>query len=407
MNHLQGISHIYRGLLKNNRAFASFKEVELSIIGSDLSKYISEKDFILDPMSGYGGGMAYFGKQGYKTTNLELNPPAYFWQVLINPQNTETIIKIAKKIKNKKKELPQITESFSLTDNLFADVAIDHIQNLFSMIYENSNENKSLSVALLLPFVSRFANYVKSPANITHFKQGGFCSYVGWQDDFYEYLEVVVNRLTDNYNTFKQKKHINICTDIFKANLSNKHKVFVTSPPYPNYRDYSKLFKIENYVLDNVIFNKKTDFEMMIGSNNVSGKLFGTIHSEKASKFLSELLIKADKLKAKNKKSCSDIKTYYYPYFAQYFYNIQQAYIKLDAMLSDNAIGYVVVNDNITRDIIVPVGDSICDVFNYLGYETQDIDTSQISHYGNIGRAATRMNSKHTRHIIKVWKTKL
>ena len=405
MNELYNVSHAYKGLLERNRAFASFKEEELNIIYSDLSQYLTNNDAVLDPMSGYGGSMVFFGGKGYKTTNIELNPPAFFWQILINPQNTQTIIKIIKKLQAKIAELPKIKEAFSVTDNLFSDVAINLVRDLYEFIYDNA-KNKTLSIALLLPFVSRFANYVKSPTNITHFKQGGLCSYLGWEQDFALYMEVLSNRLSKDFVSYKQTNHNNILADIFQVKLSEKYKFFVTSPPYPNYRDYSKLFKIENYVLDNVILNNKTNFEMMIGSNNVSGKLFDTIHSEKANIFLTELLEKAEKLKAKNKKSCSDIKTYYYPYFAQYFYNIQEAYIKLDTMLQSNAIGYIVVNDNITRDIIVPVGASICDIFNNMGYETQNLDISQISHYGNIGRSATRMNSKHTRHILKVWKGK-
>lgn len=53
-----------------------------------------------------------------------------------------------------------------------------------------------------------------------------------------------------------------------QVSLAEKYHYFVTSPPYPNYRDYSKLFKIENYVLDSIIVGESTDFNMMIGSNN-------------------------------------------------------------------------------------------------------------------------------------------
>jgi len=73
-------------------------------------------------------------------------------------------------------------------------------------------------------------------------------------------------------------------------------------------------------------------------------------------------------------------------------------------MLSDKAIGYIVVNDNIIRDIPVPVGKTICDNFIELGFQAENIDESQIAHYGNIGKFAKRINSHHTRHILKVWK---
>ena len=406
MSELQNISHVYKGLLERNRAFAAFKDEELAIIYSDLSKYICEKDSIFDPMSGYGGSMSFFGKKGFKTTNIELNPPSYYWQILINPLNTPTIVNAVDKIISRKQHFPKIKDSFSLIDNLFSDSAIIHIKNLYDFILSNSNNNELISTALILPFVSRFANYVKSSTNITHFKQGGFCSYVGWEIDFESYLNVLKNKLLKDYDLYIQREHYNILADMQQVSLAEKYPFFVTSPPYPNYRDYSKLFKIENYVLDSIIMGESTDFNMMIGSNNVSGKTFGNIHSEKANKFLTELLEKAEKLKVKNKKSCSDIKTYYYPYFAQYFYNIQEAYNKLDTMLQNNVVGYIVVNDNITRDIIVPVGAAICDTFNDLGYSTEDFNISQISHYGNIGKNAKRINSLHTRHILKVWKSK-
>jgi hypothetical protein len=399
---LQNISHVYKGLILRNRAFASFKEKEeLETIYSDLIQYISEEDAILDPMSGYGGSMSFFGKKGYRTINIEINPPEYYWQLLINPQNTKAILSIIEQMRKEKIKLPQIKKMFSLVDDLFSDEAINNIKTLYHIITEYSNNN-DLAIALLLPFVSRFANYQKSKTNITHFKQGGLCTYVGWEEDFQNYLIIIHKRLSEDIVKYKQTEHTNILSDIMKVDITDKFSYFITSPPYPNYRDYSKLFKIENWVLDNIILEKPTDFNMMIGSNNVSGKKYGEIHSAKANNFLVELKEKSEKLKVL--KSRRDIRTYYLPYFAQYFYNIQESYIKLDTMLSEKAVGYIVVNDNITRDIIVPVGTSICDIFNSLGYKTRDLDTSQISHYGNIGKDAKRINSKHTRHIIKIWK---
>jgi len=402
LDKLQNISHIYKGLILRNRAFASFKEKdELETIYSDLKQYISNEDTILDPMSGYGGSMSFFGKKGYSTTNIEINPPEYYWQLLINTKNTKRLKSVIEQLQKDKSKLPKFRETFSLIDNLFSDEAIHNIKILYQMIVDYS-DNHDLSIALLLPFVSRFANYQKSKTNITHFKQGGLCTYWDWEKDFQDYLSVVCNRLDEDFPKYKQIEHTNILSDIMKVDIKDKFSYFITSPPYPNYRDYSKLFKIENWALDNIILEKPTDFSMMIGSNNVSGKKYGEIYSEKANQFLKELKEKSEKLKVP--KSRSDIRTYYLPYFAQYFYNIQEAYTKLDSMLKKQAIGYIVVNDNITRDIIVPVGSFICDVFNKLGYEASDLNTSQISHYGNIGKSAKRMNSKHTRHIIKIWK---
>lgn len=402
MIELENISHVYKGLMLRSRAFASFKEKdELDIILRDLAKYASQGEYILDPMSGYGGGMRFFGKNGYKTVNVELNPPAYYWQVLNNPINTVTICDFIEKLLTKRDKLPDIKQELSISDNFFTQEAVIFIEALYKYLLVLNNENAELTISVLLPFVSRFANYQRSSTNITHFKEGGLCSYTNWQSDFIAYLEELSRRLLENFTLYREIEHHNILSDIMNVELTNKFAYFVTSPPYPNYRDYSKLFRIENWVLDNIIYKKATNFERMIGSNNVSGKSYGEIYSLSANKFLFELLEKSKKLQKKSKR---DIEVYYHPYFCQYFYNIQEAYKKLDSMLSSKVMGYIVVNDNITRDISIPVGASICDIFSSLGYNTEDFNTSQISHYGNIGKAAKRINSHHTRHILKVWK---
>lgn len=402
MPEIENISHVYKGLMARSRAFASFKEKgELDVILADITQYISVGECILDPMSGYGGGMRFWGKNGFKTMNIELNPPAYYWQLLKNPSNTNTIQLYINNLLNQIDELPKIEETISISESFFTETSIDFISKLYNTIYNIANNDKELSIAIFLPFVSRFAHYQRSSTNITHFKEGGLCSYVNWKLDFVKYLESLSCLLKEEIKQYTELIHTNILSDIMNVSLDNKYSYFVTSPPYPNYRDYSKLFRIENWVLDNIINKNQYDFQRMIGSNNVSGKSYGEIEYPIANTFLLELLDKAKKMP---KKSKSDILIYYHPYFCQYFYNIQEAYKKIDTLLTEKAMGYIVVNDNITRDIPIPVGASICDIFASMGYQTEEIDTSHVSHYGNIGKAAKRINSHHIRHILKVWK---
>lgn len=402
MSEIENISHVYKGLMARSRAFASFKEKgELDVILSDINQYISAGECILDPMSGYGGGMRFWGRNGFKTMNIELNPPAYYWQLLINPSNADAIQSYIDCLLNRINELPKIEQNISISDRFFTKESIDFISKLFNAISSIVDNDKELSIAIFLPFVSRFAHYQRSSSNITHFKEGGLCSYVNWELDFVKYLRSLKDLLNEEFEQYIELMHANILSDIMNADLANKYSYFVTSPPYPNYRDYSKLFRIENWVLNNIVNNSQYDFQRMIGSNNVSGKSYGEIESPIANSFLSELLEKSKKMP---KKSRNDIQVYYHPYFCQYFYNIQEAYKKIDTLLTEKAVGYIVVNDNITRDIPIPVGASICDIFASMGYQTEDFNTSHISHYGNIGKSAKRINSHHIRHILKVWK---
>lgn len=395
---LENISHIYKGLLLRNRAFASFRQDELETIFDNIvNSNLPEGSEILDPMSGYGGGMSYFGSKGYSTYNIELNPPSHFWQLLINPANSQPILTAVEQLLNIKK-WPLIKDAYSLTDELFSETAISHIKKMYAKIFSITND-RTLAIAILLPFVARFANYQRNDTNFTHCKQGGICSFVDWENDFTEYLIALRNKV--NEQNIPGQNHTNILCNFLDFETNKRFKCFVTSPPYPNYRDYSKIFKIENWTLKNIFDEDQSGLQNMIGSDIIKGKAFGEISSKKAQDFLHKLFEKSKKL---TKKSKYDIDIYYYPYFSLYFYQIQQAYIKLDQMLSSDAFGYIVVNNNITRDIEVPVGESIIDIFTSLGFEHSIIDESEISHLGNLRKQAKRINARHIRYIVKVWK---
>jgi hypothetical protein len=294
---VENISHVYKGLLERNRAYASFRLDELNIIHSNLKSVINPGDWILDPMSGYGGTMSYFGCLGYKTYNLEINPPSYYWQILINPSFKHSILSMIESIIQNKKKLPILKSEFSVSESFFTKESYVHIKKLHEFIIkvqpENTPDIEKLSTAIILPFVSRFANYVKSEANLTHFKEGGFCSYNKWKEDFLIYLDnlkrlVSVNRI--------ENQHENYLADLLELNnIDKKFQYFITSPPYPNYRDYSKIFKIENRVLSDV-FNIELNFENLMGSNNVSGKNAETLISQHADEFLDKLLHKSKTL---------------------------------------------------------------------------------------------------------------
>lgn len=296
MLEIENISHVYKGLMTRSRAFASFKEKgELDVILADITQYISVGECILDPMSGYGGGMRFWGRNGFKTMNIELNPPAYYWQLLKNPSNTNTIQLYINNLLNRINELPKIEQSVSISDSFFTKASIDFISKLYNTIYDIANNDKELSIAIFLPFVSRFAHYQRSSTNITHFKEGGLCSYVNWKLDFVKYLEALGVLLKEEIKQYTEFIHTNVLSDIMNVSLDNKYSYFVTSPPYPNYRDYSKLFRIENWILDNIINKNQYDFQRMIGSNNVSGKSYGEIESPIANTFYWSYWIKQRK----------------------------------------------------------------------------------------------------------------
>ena len=193
--------------MARNRAFASFKEKgELDIILADITQYISVGECVLDPMSGYGGGMRFWGRNGFKTTNVELNPPAYYWQVLNNPSNTAKIQASLKQLLSRIKELPQIKQSVSVSDKFFTPVSIDLISKIYELTY-TINEDKELSIAIILPFVSRFAHYQRSSTNIyggkNEMRQYGIRTKTG--------KHTIIQRVTRKSSTVVQQNEMRQC----------------------------------------------------------------------------------------------------------------------------------------------------------------------------------------------------
>lgn len=395
------LSKLYQGLFHHARAFASFKEKEeLDVIWQDLRTELSSNDVILDPMSGYGGCMRYFGNKGYQTFNIEINPPSYFWQYLINPEHFELIQSAIHIWQQQIQTLRKSNSLYVVSDELFTQDSANVICRLYQWMLRNV-PNQEVVLSVLLPFVSRFAAYQHNDHNITSVTEGGFVMLSGWKADFKKYLQLVEQFLVEEYSRYKETHHRNILSDWMSVTLDKPFKFFVTSPPYPNYRDYAKIFGIENHVLRSILEMDAYDYTNMIGSNVVKKKEYGIIESDVANRFLDKLSAKSLKLKAKSR---NDIKVYYLPYFKLYFYNMQEAYRKLAKCLTQEAKGYVVVNDNITRDIPIPVGEFICEIFEKLGFNAEDLETTQVRHWGNINHNAKRINALHVHHIIKVWR---
>ena len=393
------ISDIYRKLLLNGRTYASFNDQELDEIfnQNDIC------DLVLDPMSGYGGLMQYCRENGVNTYNIEVNIPSYLWQILTNPIYSNDFIKTIDLILSKLKFLPKAHSHFSVSDNWFSPDGIDLIDSLHIFIYKNqysktiSEKRKTLfSLALLLPFLARFSNCVMG--DVTHIKEGGFCVFKDWENDFKSYLTVLLTRLYNNKTN--GTSHTNLLDDItnLKFKVSSKFSTFVTSPPYPNYRSYDKMFAPENdYLKQNKYF--KINSRTMIGSNAISGRKVASVNSHQAKKFLKAL----DQFDAPHK-TLSQIKGYYIPYFQLYFSDIEKAYASIATLLKKNCVGYIIVVNNTTRNFIVPVAEMTIELWKLMGFNAKILSSTEQFHFGTKNPNSKGLKAKHMKYTIKVWK---
>lgn len=324
LNSLIFLNDMYRKLIINGRTYAAFDEKQVM----PLVDMLANREEIFDPMSGYGSLMTFCAKKSIKSYSIEINVPTYLWQILVNPSNVDIYISAITRILNLESEWPKIDKRADTSDEWFTDEAKQIILKLlminktvFNDLGIDESQIHLMSISLLLPFVSRISTC--TPGDVTYIKEGGICVYRNLHQDYRNYLELLLNERLKLIKSFSKS----LCHKTFLADARNVKlpercfSAMITSPPYPNYRDYAKMFAPENYILKwlDSIREIKIDIPKgyVIGTNVVKGRNLELPKCAEALKFLKKL----EEYQG-TKKAVYDNKVYYLPYFRNYFYDI-------------------------------------------------------------------------------------
>lgn len=410
INKLEMVRAPYRSLLNTGRTYAAFEENTIL----PLILRLSNHEIIADPMAGFGGLMKISSENGISTFNIELNPPSYLWMVAINPINSDIIINIINTIISKKLNFLKFDTIAEMSSEWFTDISINKIIHLYSTIsniaknYVDNFFVEDISLSILLPFVGRFSSYVNGNI-VTHVKQGGICIYNGIYDDFYTYLLFLKNFIANIKNNSNELNHKIVYGDLRNYKTQTKISAFITSPPYPNSRDYDKMFAPENYLL-NVLKNKNIikgfqEKDQLISSPIVSK--YKNKNIEYNNEILSKSAIKfIDYINnySSSKNAIYDNKIYYTPYFVNYFLEIQKAYSNFSNYLTEKCEGFIVVVNNTARGKVIPVAESIVEIFEKFGFEASICSdyTRELFHFGSINPRAKGFKAKHMEYIINI-----
>ena len=246
---------------------------------------------------------------------------------------------------------------------------------------------------------------------VTHVKPGGICIYEGFREDFDRYLLVLKTRLSDIGRKCVNKNQEVVFGDLRTIKLEKKYSAFITSPPYPNSRDYYKMFAPEN---DCLLFLQSRDLikgfamkKLTISCSSVSKypnkniDYIQNISSKSAQAFIKYIIGFSG-----SKTAEYDNRVYYAPYFGNYFCDIEQAYRNFANYLQQSCEGYVVVINNTARRKVIPLAESIIELFDALGFKAKINEkyTRELSHVGSINPKVKGFKARHMEYAIKVWR---
>ena len=404
---------VYRALIKTGRTYAAFEEEQLNGLITQLGH---EKE-ILDPMAGYGTLMAACARAPHPCSAycLELNPPSYLWQVLIHPLHADTLLSLASKLLANQCRWPQTRLLAECADEWYTEEAWMLLSQLWEMTRGilnktqlTTDECELRALALLTPFAARLACVVDGEL-VTQPKKGGICVYKEWQKDLTNYLHAIIARVQAIKIRSRNLHHTIRLADCTSAELpKGRFSAMITSPPYPNGRDYATMFGPENAFLDRLRPQlKNPDLRLLpprlIGSPRVSAQDGQTKYSPKdvmspaARRFLDRIAAYKGTTQA-----IYDNKVYYIPFYSKYFNGIELAYANVAEALAPDFHGFVVVVNNTARKIVIPVAETVMETWRRLGFKANIFDQRELAHVGGINPRVKGMNARHMEYTIEV-----
>lgn len=407
------IRGVYRSLIGKGRSYAAFEPDRIV----PLITTLASRKLIFDPMAGYGGLLTLCAKFEIPVSSfgIEYNPPSYLWQMLIHPNNSESLIRIAERTLVGIKKYDTRYKRAEISDEWFSESAQEILENLYNLIFGYSKEISSpsdpriLTLSLMTPFVGRLASCVQGNI-VTHVKKGGVVIMQDWLYDFQTYLYVIIERLKNICLESFNKDHIVKLGDCKTVDLENySFPAMITSPPYPNSRDYASMFGPENEFLrfleakeyfSGISLRSRLIGSPCISTENGSKKAtLSDVNSAKAKKFLNSILEYKGSLQAKY-----DNEVYYFPFFAKYFSDLEAAYGHISKSLATSFQGYIIVVNNTHRKMIVPVCEVVMEVWNNLGFRTGVVEkyTRELPHVGGLNPNVKGLIARHTEYTIRI-----
>lgn len=401
------IREVYRTLLYSARSYAAFDEKRVFPLVENLA---CRKE-ILDPMSGYGSLMLYCARIGIKAYCVEFSVPLYLWHVLIHPANNRLLADAVVRLRSLRRRWPTTSARAAVSASWFPEnskrliVSLLHlIQDTLTAVGCDSRKTEERSLAILLPFVGRLSSSV--PGNVTtHVKMGGICVYRNWHGDWDTYLKATLGLLIHIEKASRSRSHIVRKDDCRTVALPKRRfRAMITSPPYPNHRDFFSMFAPENeclsWLANESLVSLPPPVTFGIGSNVVSGRNKPNVRCESALRFLSALEHYQSKRRAKAQ---YDNRLYYIPYFSRYFSDLEKAYANIAKCLDWDFVGYIIVVNNTTRNQVIPVCESTLEMWRKMGFNAEVADSHETFHIGTKNPRAKGFKAKHTEYLIRVW----
>lgn len=394
-------------LIHSDRPFHDWYRFVLSYPPHLVRHYISEfgltkDDILLDPFCGTGTTLVEAKLQGISSLGIEANPFAHFASTVKTSWNVdvEELLRIATEIKesaNNEIEKQGITDKPSV-NNFSERLLLQLLPEQEKLILKNSISPLPLHKCLIL--LDRINKYKKTDyykyftlafanAAVFGFSNLKFGPEVGigklkedsavittWFEKVGKIADDIENSNTTNRNVLSKV----ILSDArnLKQQL-NGYKVagVITSPPYPNEKDYTRTTRLESVLLGFINDTSQLKrFKKTLLRSNTRGVYKGDDDDDYVKSFpeIQRIANEIERRRIELGKT-SGFERLYHKVTKLYFGGMAKHLIELQSVLKPNAyLAYVVGDQASYLRVMIRTGNLIAEIAQSLGYELVKID---------------------------------
>jgi hypothetical protein len=390
------------------RTYAGFTKTHIQFINDNLDKVTGK--IILDPFSGQAPFLCKLAWEGWHVYLLDINPAPLLLAKLRSPQVVEQRRELVRWFLSSSRILGN--RSYAGThrhsSSWFSDEVLRDLQSLVSHIGLRGNQSTlSQQSKIWLPgsrsgfalgmilLVARELSTYKESDNITWPKNGGILRASSCRE--------ILARVANAWLRYTEEDLVSgpcfgsitcIPWDSRKPFLQicPRPNLIVTSPPYANRLDYTRLWAPETRILDSLFMQSSEELKSdQLGSVVVKQKLL--------------LMDEERRLPLKVRHALVDIKngkwkasrSYYYKFFHHYAVGLARAFENIAAHLEKKGVLIVIIRDTPRKSTTFPTADLIKGIVRRRGVLPirleKKADTTIRSHIGMMRRNSARYSN--------------
>lgn len=384
-----------------SRAYGGYTKKQIAFYEAAIPNPLGKR--ILDPMSGQAFALSSLAMKGADLTLIDVNPAPLLLAGLRDPEVIQDKCEllawfrnVVEKVMKKRRKKPAslrvddwLSHEIKLDINEFARQAEIGLfpQVLTDEFWNSKDHSTRFAVGMLVLAARRFVCYSSSD-NLTWFKPGGMLRQVR--------LGPSLRRAADDWEEWANALELThpgrivIHSQSIESNGVPGRKKFdfiVTSPPYANRLDYTRLWAPETAVICQLCsLSVDRIRRTAVGTNCVHD----TEHYESSVRKLPKSVRTALHEIADDPTKYS--RSYYYPFFRNYAISLADSLRNAASYLRKNGQMIVFIRDTVRKNVLFPSGDLVKSVLTSkrVGLKLDDsVKTVIKQHIGNIRPVTT------------------